>query len=123
MVRTKRAYEPATPSDGYRVLVDRLWPRGVSKEAARLDLWAKEVAPSPGLRAWFGHNPARFPEFAERYRRELAQSPAREVFVELLGHAAEGRVTLVYGARDEGRNNAIVLKREIENALGFHASA
>ena len=123
MVRIKRIYEAASATDGYRVLVDRLWPRGVTKEAARLDRWAKDLAPSPGLRIWFGHNPVRFREFAERYRLELEKSPAREVFTELLQHAAHGRVTLVYGARDEENNNAAVLKREIENALGYPASA
>lgn len=123
MVRIKRAYEPYEPGDGYRVLVDRLWPRGVTKEAAHVDLWAREVAPSAGLRTWFGHNPVRYREFAERYRQELAKSPARERFLELLEHAAHGRVTLVYGARDEEHNNAIVLKREIEEALGYHASS
>lgn len=123
MVRTKRAYEPAADTDGYRVLVDRLWPRGVTKEEARLDLWAKDVAPSAGLRTWFGHNPARFREFAERYRTELSRSPAREAFMDLLQHAAHGRVTLVYGARDELHNNAAVLKREIEHALGYGAAA
>lgn len=123
MVRTKRAYEPPSGTDGYRVLVDRIWPRGVSRDAARLDLWAREVAPSPGLRIWFGHNPARFEEFAERYRQELTRSPARERFMELLQHAAHARVTLVYGARDEVHNNAAVLKREIEHALGYGAAA
>lgn len=123
MVRMKRAYETATPSDGYRVLVDRLWPRGLSKEAAHLDLWAKELAPSTGLRSWFGHHPSRFQEFAERYRLELARSPARELFFELLGRAAHGRVTLVYAAHDEQHNNAAVLKREIDDALGNRPGA
>ena len=123
MVRTKRAYEPASEADGYRVLVDRLWPRGVTKEAARLDAWAKDVAPSPGLRVWYGHVPGRFREFSERYRLELTRSPAREAFMELLQRAAHGRVTLVYGARDEVRNSAVVLKRELENALGYNAAA
>jgi uncharacterized protein YeaO (DUF488 family) len=103
--------------------VDRLWPRGVTKEGARLDLWARDLAPSPGLRTWFGHDPARFREFAERYRQELARSPAREAFLDLLHHAARGRVTLVYGARDVEHNGAVVLKREIEDALGFGAAA
>lgn len=123
MVRTKRAYEPAATADGYRVLVDRLWPRGVTKEAAHLDQWAREVAPSPGLRVWFGHDPRRFAEFAERYRLELTKSPAREAFMALLQHAVHGRLTLVYGARDELHNSAVVLKREIEEALGYGAAA
>jgi uncharacterized protein YeaO (DUF488 family) len=123
MVRIKRAYEPASAEDGYRILVDRLWPRGVSKEAARVDLWAKELAPSPGLRVWFGHDPRRFRDFAERYRLELSRSPARELFVEVLHRAAHGTVTLVYGAHDEVHNNAAVLKRELDDALGDGASA
>ncbi|HSN14422.1 MAG TPA: DUF488 domain-containing protein [Anaeromyxobacteraceae bacterium] len=119
MVRTKRAYEPTSRSDGYRILVDRLWPRGVSKDAARIDLWAKDVAPSPGLREWFGHRPERFREFTERYRRELAKSPAREALAEITLRAAHGVVTLVYGARDEQHNNAVFLKQEIDDVLGY----
>ena len=118
MVRTKRAYQPASPGDGYRVQVDRLWPRGVTKEAAHLDLWAKELAPSPGLRVWFGHDPRRFRDFVERYRLELARSPAREAFLDLLQRAAHGTVTLVYGAHDQQHNGAVVLKQELEAALG-----
>lgn len=114
MVRTKRAYEPASRSDGCRILVDRLWPRGVTKEAAHLALWAKEVAPSAALRTWFGHRPERFEEFAERYVRELRRSPAREAFAELSRRAALGTVTLVYGARDEAHNGAVVLERQLE---------
>lgn len=117
MVTTKRAYEPAAAGDGYRVLVDRLWPRGVKKEEAALDLWAKDLAPSPELRKWFGHDPARFEAFAHRYRRELAAAPAREQLAELVRRATRGRVTLVYGARDEAHNGAVVLKDEIEAAL------
>jgi uncharacterized protein YeaO (DUF488 family) len=119
MVRIRRAYEPTSRSDGYRILVDRLWPRGVSKDAARIDLWARDVAPSPGLREWFGHRPERFREFAERYRRELAKSPAREALAEITLRAANGVVTLVYGARDERHNNAVVLKEEVDQALGY----
>jgi uncharacterized protein YeaO (DUF488 family) len=118
MIRTKRAYEPPSRADGFRILVDRLWPRGVSREAARLGLWAKDVAPSPGLREWFGHRPERFREFAERYRRELAKSPAREALAEITLRAAHGDVTLVYGARDEEHNNAVFLKQEIDDVLG-----
>jgi uncharacterized protein YeaO (DUF488 family) len=117
MTRVKRAYLPAAASDGSRVLVDRLWPRGVTKKAAHLDLWAKELAPSPALREWFGHDPARYREFAARYRRELARSPARELLDELARRSARGTVTLVYGARDEEHNGARVLAEEIEAAL------
>ena len=122
MVKTKRAYEPAARADGRRVLVDRLWPRGVTKQAARLDLWAKDLAPSPALRKWFGHDPDRFAAFSVRYRQELAREPARAAFEELLGRAARGTVTLVYGARDEAHNGAVVLRQEIESALGGSAA-
>ena len=106
-VRLKRAYDPAEPGDGYRVLVDRLWPRGVSKERARLDEWARELAPSTELRAWFGHDPARFAEFERRYRTELAAHG--EKVDELRRRARAGTLTLVYAARDEEHNDAVVL--------------
>ena len=106
-VRLKRAYEPAAEDDGYRVLVDRLWPRGVSREKARLDEWARELAPSAELRRWFGHDPARFDEFRRRYREEL--TPRADELEELRGRARSGRLTLVFGARDTERNDAIVL--------------
>ena len=121
MVRIKRAYEKPSRSDGYRVLVDRLWPRGVNKENLDLDLWAKELAPSDALRRWFGHDPARWREFAVRYPRELRAGPARQLIDELSRRAAHGNVTLVYGARDEEHNGAIVLRDEIEQALQPHA--
>jgi uncharacterized protein YeaO (DUF488 family) len=106
-VRLKRAYDPAEPRDGYRVLVDRLWPRGVSKERARLDEWARELAPSAELRTWFGHDPERFAEFERRYRAELTAH--EEKLDELRRRAREGALTLVYGARDEVHNDAVVL--------------
>jgi uncharacterized protein YeaO (DUF488 family) len=121
MVQTKRAYERPAASDGFRVLVDRLWPRGVKKEALRLDLWAKELAPSPALRRWFGHEPDRFREFAERYHAELRAGPARALLAELTRRSARGTVTLVYGARDEHHNGAIVLREAIEEALRARA--
>ncbi len=121
MVRTKRAYERSEGSDGYRVLVDRLWPRGVKKEVLELDAWAKDIAPSPGLRQWFGHDPARFREFARRYHGELRAEPARAVLEDLTRRAAHGVVTLVYGARDEVHNGAAVLRDAIEDALREHA--
>ncbi|HET8528770.1 MAG TPA: DUF488 family protein [Gaiellaceae bacterium] len=106
-VRLKRAYEPAEPADGHRVLVDRLWPRGVSKQDAKIDEWAKELAPSPELRRWFGHDPARFEEFRRRYRDELT---AQDEPLRTLGRRARGgTVTLVYGARDTEHNGAVVL--------------
>jgi uncharacterized protein YeaO (DUF488 family) len=121
MVRIKRAYEEPSRSDGYRVLVDRLWPRGVKKEALRIDLWAKDLAPSTALRRWFGHDPDRFEEFARRYQAELRAGPARSLRAELTRRAAHGTVTLVHGARDEEHNDAVVLRHLIEDALRSHA--
>ena len=106
-VRLRRVYEPAAEDDGYRVLVDRLWPRGVSRERARLDEWARDLAPSAELRRWFGHEPARFEEFRRRYREELL-THADELEV-LRARARSGRLTLVYGARDTEHNDAVVL--------------
>jgi uncharacterized protein YeaO (DUF488 family) len=106
-VAVKRAYEPVEEDDGYRVLIDRLWPRGVSKEQARLDEWARELAPSTELRRWFGHDPARFEEFRRRYIEELAAEADK--LDELRRRSGSGRVTLVYGARDSEHNDAVVL--------------
>lgn len=117
MIRVKRAYEAASSEDGYRMLVDRLWPRGVSKEDARLDAWMKEVAPSDELREWFDHAPERWEEFAERYRREL-QEKKEELLQKLREKADEGTVTLVFAARDTERNNAVVLKQYLEEKGG-----
>lgn len=111
-IRIKRAYEPADASDGRRVLVERLWPRGVTRERAHLDDWIKEVAPSPELRVWFGHDPARFDAFAERYRDELARH--EEQVAALLALARSAPLTLVYGARDEEHNGAVVLRDYLE---------
>lgn len=121
MVRIKRAYEEPSRNDGYRVLVDRLWPRGVKKEALRLDLWAKDLAPSPALRRWFGHDPDRFREFARRYHDELRAGSPRALLAELTRRAAHDVVTLVYGARDEQHNGAVVLRDAIEDALRTRA--
>jgi uncharacterized protein YeaO (DUF488 family) len=118
MVRLKRAYEPATPADGHRILVDRLWPRGLRKEHAALDEWLKDLAPSDSLRKWFRHDPRRWGEFEERYRRELDVESARARLGELVRRAKVGTVTLVYSAHDELHNNAVVLKEEIERRLG-----
>jgi uncharacterized protein YeaO (DUF488 family) len=106
-VRLKRAYDAPAASDGYRVLIDRLWPRGVSKESARLDEWARQLAPSSELRSWFGHEPGRFEEFRRRYIAELAAQD--EKLHELRRRAREGTLTLVYGAHDEEHNDAVVL--------------
>ncbi len=122
MVKVKRAYEPAERADGFRVLVDRLWPRGVTKQAAHIDLWAKDLAPSPELRKWFGHDPERFAAFSLRYLQELAREPARAALDNLVRRASRGTVTLVYGARDEVHNGAVVLKQGIEPALAEQAA-
>lgn len=107
-IRTKRAYEKPATSDGRRVLVDRLWPRGVRKQDARVQLWARELAPSSGLRKWYGHQPGRWTEFRRRYLSELADNPqALSRFYE--GVHGASRVTLLFAARDEVRNNASVL--------------
>jgi len=106
-VRLKRAYEPPARSDGYRVLIDRLWPRGITKEEAQLDEWAREMAPSSELRRWFGHDPARFEEFQRRYLDELAAQQAK--LRELRRRARKGTLTLVYAARDSKHNDAVVL--------------
>ncbi|ANA41526.1 MULTISPECIES: DUF488 domain-containing protein [Geobacter] len=108
MIRIKRVYDEPTPEDGKRILVDRLWPRGITKDKARIDEWLKEVAPSDGLRQWFGHDPARWDEFRERYRREL--DAKAELLDGLRKLAAGGTVTLLFAAKDEKHNNAVVLK-------------
>ncbi len=108
MIRLKRAYEPALPSDGWRVLVERLWPRGLSKAKLRLDDWMKEVAPSTELRHWFGHDPKRWPQFRSRYFAELRANPA--AWRALLSRSRRGRVTLVFAAHDLEHNGALALK-------------
>ena len=107
-IRTKRAYDDPAANDGYRVLVDKLWPRGVSKEAAQLDQWCKELAPSDDLRKWFDHDPDKWQDFRKRYFAEL--EGCGEALDDLLGRVRDGRVTLVYGAKDEAHNNAVALR-------------
>ncbi|CAH1661878.1 DUF488 domain-containing protein [Chelatococcus asaccharovorans] len=108
----KRVYVPPATGDGLRILVDRLWPRGLKKEEAAVDLWLKEVAPSAELRKWFGHEPEKWAEFRRRYRIELG---GRKSEIETLRQCeAKGCVTLLYGARDEAHNHAVVLKEYIE---------
>jgi len=114
-IRTKRAYEPADESDGYRVLIDRLWPRGVSRERAELDEWIKELAPSGELRQWFGHDPARFDEFRRRYADELRSQ--RPLLTALRRRARLGTLTLVYSARDTEHNDAVVLAEVLRRGL------
>ncbi|MDZ7692090.1 MAG: DUF488 domain-containing protein [Balneolaceae bacterium] len=106
-VKTKRIYEEPAAQDGYRVLVDRLWPRGVSKEDAQLDAWLKEIAPSDDLRKWFNHDPDKFEEFKQRYNQELRDK--EELLVKLLKKSAETPVTLLYAAKDTQHNQAVVL--------------
>jgi uncharacterized protein YeaO (DUF488 family) len=117
-VRLRRVYDPPTTDDGRRILVDRIWPRGVSKAEAAIDLWAKDVAPSTELRRWFGHDPARWQEFTRRYREELKVRP--ESWRPLVEAAAEGPMTLVYGARDEEHNQAVVLRQFLEERLATY---
>jgi uncharacterized protein YeaO (DUF488 family) len=111
-IQIKRIYDAPDQSDGVRVLVDRLWPRGVTKKAAALDFWMKELAPSTELRKWFGHDPARWEGFRQRYRRELREH-AKELDV-LKAQAAKRRVTLLYGARDTKHNEAVVLRDALQ---------
>lgn len=112
-IKIKRIYEDASKNDGFRILVDRIWPRGVSKKDAKLDEWMKEIAPSTELRKWFDHKEDRFAEFEKKYYKELENRP--ELIEELLKKAKEKRLTLLYGAKDETHNQAAVLKDFIEN--------
>lgn len=107
-IRLKRAYETAESSDGVRILVDRIWPRGISKDSARIDLWLKDIAPSTLLRKWFGHDPAKWTEFRERYFLELRNNS--EAVEQLKQQTSRGLVTFVYGAKDLEHNHALVLK-------------
>ena len=114
-VRLKRVYEPAEPVDGYRVLIDRLWPRGVSRKRAELDEWARELSPSTELRRWFSHEPSRFEEFRRRYIEELRGQRPR--IARLRRRAREGTLTLVYSARDTHHNDAVVLAEVLRQGL------
>jgi uncharacterized protein YeaO (DUF488 family) len=107
-LKLKRVYEEAGDADGFRILVDRLWPRGLTKEAAHIDLWLKDAAPSPELRKWFNHEPDKWEQFRASYLAELSQHP--EQVAPIREHAGKGPVTLVYGAKDEEHNQALVLK-------------
>ncbi len=111
-IQIKRIYEPAETSDRFRVLVDRLWPRGISKERAALDLWMKDIAPSAELRLWFGHDPKRWTEFQKRYRAEPKEHQSD--LAELRAQARKGTVTLLFGARDVEHNEAVVLEKILE---------
>ena len=107
-IRLKRAYQPAAADDGTRILVDRLWPRGLKKSDAAIDRWLKDIAPSTALRKWFAHDPARWPEFRRRYAAEIRRHP--DQLAELRAIAGKGPVTLIFSARDELRNDAVVLR-------------
>lgn len=115
-IRVKRVYEAPAPDDGTRVLIDRLWLRGISKERAHLALWLKEIAPSDELRTWFGHDPDKFAEFRQRYVAELAAGAAHEALSKLRELAKNGPLTLVFAARDAEHANARVLQNLLENA-------
>lgn len=117
MVTIKRVYEAPDAADGQRFLIDRLWPRGISKAKAQLDGWLRDVAPSTGLRQWFGHDPALWPEFQRRYRTELDGEPER--WRPLLDAAQKGDVTLVYAARDQEHNDAVVLRQYLLEKLSL----
>jgi uncharacterized protein YeaO (DUF488 family) len=114
-IRLKRAYEPAAPADGYRGLIDRLWPRGLSRAQAKLDGWDKELAPSTALRQWFGHEPSRFDDFRRRYIEELRDQRPR--LADLRRRARQGTLTLVYSAHDAEHNDAVVLAEVLRRGL------
>jgi uncharacterized protein YeaO (DUF488 family) len=115
MLRLKRAYEPKAASDGRRILVDRLWPRGLSKRKVAIDDWMKELAPSADLRRWFAHDPRKWAEFQKRYKLELLTQA--DLLDKIAKRASRGRVTLVYGARDEAHNDAVVLSAVIRRRI------
>lgn len=117
-VQIRRAYLEPAADDGHRVLVDRVWPRGRTKAQLRIERWARDLGPSTELRRWFGHDPVRWEEFRDRYRAELAAPDRSALLDELAAEARHGRLTLVYGARDEMHNQAVVLAEEIERRLG-----
>ncbi len=112
LVKIKRVYEPSEPTDGKRVLIDRLWPRGLTKEKAKIDLWLKEIAPTTQLRKWFNHDPAKWPEFRQRYREEIQKNLTSVKKLQQLLKA--GPVTLVYGAKDQEHNDAVVLQQYLQ---------
>ena len=112
-IQVKRVYEAPAPGDGQRILIDRLWPRGLSKLKAEVDLWMKQIAPSTPLRRWYGHDPGKWPEFKKRYHAELDANPAG--VDEILSHTVKGTTTLLFGSREEQLNNAFALKEYLES--------
>jgi len=119
-IRTKRVYDPPDARDGFRVLVDRIWPRGMTKEQVRADLWLRDIAPSTALRKWFAHDPSKWEEFKRRYFAELDKDP--ECVHVLLEAAAKGTVTLLFSARDSEHNQAIALQEYLLSKLGTQAN-
>lgn len=117
MIAIKRAYEPPADADGARILVDRVWPRGRTKESLRILKWMKELGPSSELRRFFGHDPARWSEFRQRYLRELARRDAAPLIDELVAFSRARKLTLIYGAKDTEHNQAVVLKEFLETKL------
>lgn len=114
-VKIKRVYDPPAAADGQRVLIDRLWPRGMTREEAHLDAWLRDVAPSNDLRHWFGHDPARWDEFQARYRRELGDAPHREALAQLRERAQHGTLTLLFATKDTEHNSALVIREALES--------
>lgn len=114
MIKVKRIYDPPSRGDGKRILVDRLWPRGVKKDEAKIDEWLKDIAPSDALRKWFGHDPEKWPAFRDKYKKELEEKG--ELVRQLRSEAKKGKVTLLYAAKDAEHNNAVVLKEVIEQS-------
>ncbi len=115
MVRMKRVYEPSAPEDGKRIFIDRLWPRGIKKEEAKIDEWIKEIAPSTELRKWFSHDPTKWPEFRRRYKRELGERS--DLVKWLIEEAKKGTITLVFAAKDTEHANAAVLKEVMDQSM------
>jgi uncharacterized protein YeaO (DUF488 family) len=120
-IKTKRIYEPPAPDDGYRILIDGIWPRGISRQRGAIDDWVRELAPSAELRRWYGHRPERFEEFARRYRAELGAQ--RELLSKLRRRSRSGVVTLVFAARDTEHSNAAVLSEALRSGLPSSSSA
>ena len=113
-IKIKRVYDPPAAEDGQRVLIDRLWPRGVKREEARLDDWLRDVAPSDALRRWFGHDPARWDEFQARYRREIADETHQAALAQLRERARHGTLTLLFATKDTKHNSALVIREALE---------
>ena len=120
MIYIKRAYDPASASDGTRILVDRLWPRGISKQELHLDIWLKDAAPSAALRQWFSHDPGRWAEFQHRYLDELKHNP--DTWKPILEAARAGNITLIFASKDSAHNNAVVLQKFLQPKLRAHKS-